>query len=116
MKGKLIVIEGADGSGKSTQFELLLRRFRKEKIRIVTMKFPQYGKKSAGMVEEYLRGAYGKKPESVSPYAASLFYAVDRFDAAQKIKKWLLEGKTVLLDRYVDSNAAHQRGKIQNTG
>lgn len=114
MRGTLIVLEGTDGSGKSTQFQLLLARFKKAHRPVATLKFPQYGKKSSGLVEEYLAGKYGKNPEAVSPYAASLFYALDRFDAAAKIKKWLKDGKTVLLDRYVDSNAGHQGGKIKN--
>ena len=110
----LIVLEGTDGSGKSTQFRLLLARFKKTRRPLATLKFPQYGKKSSGLVEEYLAGKYGKKPEAVSPYAASLFYALDRFDAAAKIKTWLEGGTTVLLDRYVDSNAGHQGGKIRS--
>lgn len=113
-KGKLIVLEGADGSGKSTQFRLLAKRLRRERISFATLKFPQYGKKSAGLVEEYLAGKYGKKPDDVNPYAASLFYALDRFDSAQKIRAWLAAGKIVLLDRYTDSNAGHQGAKIQN--
>ncbi|MBI4225152.1 MAG: thymidylate kinase [Candidatus Sungbacteria bacterium] len=112
-KGKLIVLEGTDGSGKGTQLKLLATRFAKEKIPIATLAFPQYGQKSAGPIEEYLNGKYGSKPEDVSPYAASLLYAIDRFDAATKIRAWLARGKTVLLDRYVDSNAGHQGGKIR---
>lgn len=114
MRGTLIVLEGTDGSGKSTQFQLLLARFKKTHRPLATFKFPQYGKKSAGLVEEYLAGNYGKNPEDVSPYVASLFYALDRFDAAAKIRRLLENGKTVLLDRYVDSNAGHQGGKIKS--
>lgn len=113
-KGKLIVLEGTDGSGKGTQLKLLAARLARKKVPIATLAFPQYGKKSAGPIEEYLNGAYGTKPGDVSPYAASLLYAIDRFDAATKIRAWLAAGKTVVLDRYVDSNAGHQGGKIKN--
>lgn len=113
-KGKLIVLEGADGSGKSTQIHLLAERLKKEGLPLKTLAFPQYGKKSAGLVEEYLAGKYGKKPEDVNPYAASLFFALDRFDASPQLKEWLGEGHIVLLDRYVDSNAGHQGAKIKN--
>ena len=112
-KGKLIVIEGTDGSGKKTQVQLLIDRLQNEGHRVATASFPQYGKKSAGPIEEYLNGNYGKSDE-VSPYVASLFYAIDRFDAARDIKKFLSQGTLVVLDRYVDSNAGHQGGKIKN--
>ncbi|MBI2637556.1 MAG: thymidylate kinase [Candidatus Sungbacteria bacterium] len=114
-KGKLIVIEGTDGSGKKTQVHLLIERLRKEGHIVATASFPQYGKKSAGLIEEYLNGNYGASDE-VSPYVASLFYAVDRFDAARDIKKFLENGAVVVLDRYVDSNAGHQGGKIKDLG
>jgi len=113
MTGKLIVIEGTDGSGKRTQAALLVQRLIRERVEVALISFPQYGKKSAGLVEEYLNGAYGP-PDEVNPYAASLFYAVDRFDAARKIRTLLEAGTAVILDRYVDSNAGHQGGKIAN--
>lgn len=112
-KGKLIVLEGTDGSGKGTQLKLLAARLKKVKKPLATLAFPQYGQKSAGPIEEYLNGKYGTRPEDVGPYAASLLYAIDRFDAATKIRTWLTQGKTVVLDRYVDSNAGHQGGKIK---
>ncbi len=108
--GKLIVIEGIDGSGKGTQARLLTRRLGREGFKTATISFPQYGKKSAGLIEEYLNGKYG----DVEPYAASLFYAVDRFDASAKIRELLAEGHIVILDRYVDSNAGHQGAKISD--
>lgn len=112
-KGKLIVIDGTDGTGKATQVALLIKHLRKEKVRVRTVSFPQYQTKSAGLVENYLKGEYGKKPEDVSPYVASLFYAVDRFDAAaKKIRPWLKKGFTVVLDRYVESNMGHQGTKF----
>ncbi|MBI3442882.1 MAG: thymidylate kinase [Candidatus Sungbacteria bacterium] len=113
-RGQLFVLEGTDGSGKGTQFKLLLTRLRRLRCLVETLSFPQYGTKSAGLIEEYLNGKYGADPTDVSPYVASLFYALDRFDAATKIRTWLTERKIVLLDRYVDSNAGHQGGKIQD--
>ncbi len=111
--GKFIVIEGLDGSGKSTQTKLLIKHLRKERYRVMKIDFPQYGKKSAGLVEEYLNGKYGSS-EEVGPYRASVFYACDRYDASFKIKKWLGEGRVVVSDRYIASNIGHQGGKISN--
>lgn len=111
--GKLIVIDGTDGSGKTTQLNLLKEKLEATGYSVKTADFPQYNQKSAGMVEEYLSGKYGSA-DDVSPYQASLFYAVDRFDASFQIKQWLLEGKIVLANRYVSSNMAHQGGKIDN--
>lgn len=112
-KGKFIVIDGTDGSGKATQTKLLVNRLKKEGYKVAMADFPQYGKKSAGLVEEYLNGKYGK-PEEVGPYRASIFYACDRYDGSSKIKKWLSEGKIVVSNRYVASNLGHQGGKIKN--
>ena len=112
-RGKLVVLEGTDGSGKGTQLKLLMGRLEKEGIRAISLAFPQYGKKSSGPIEEYLNGKYGA-PKEVNPYAASLFYAIDRFDVSQEIKARLEEGYLVALDRYVDSNAGHQGGKIKD--
>ena len=112
-KGNLIAIEGTDGSGKKTQTALLLQRLKRSGIKAISASFPQYGKKSAGPVEEYLNGKYGDAAK-VSPYAASLFYAVDRLDFSRELRDNLRRGFTVVLDRYVNSNAAHQGGKIKN--
>jgi dTMP kinase len=111
--GKLIVIDGTDGSGKATQTKLLVQRLKEAGFSVETADFPQYGKKSAGLVEEYLNGKYGS-PEEVGPYLASIFYAVDRYDAGFQIKKWLSEGKIVISNRYVTANMGHQGGKIKN--
>jgi len=110
-QGKFIVIDGTDGSGKATQTELLVERLKKEGYQVEIADFPQYGTKSAGLVEEYLNGQYGTAQE-VGPYRASIFYACDRYDASFKIKKWLEQGKIVIANRYVTSNLAHQGGKI----
>ncbi len=110
-RGKLIVIEGTDGTGKKTQTGLLVERLRRDGRCIFTTSFPQYGQKSAGLVENYLAGVYGEA-DKLDPKIASVFYAVDRFDAARRINAALDQGHDVILDRYVDSNAGHQGGKI----
>ena len=111
--GKLIVIDGTDGSWKKTQTELLVQRLRSEGYEVEKIDFPQYGKKSAGPTEEYLSGSFGTAAE-VSPYQASVLYAVDRFSASFQIRKWLEEGKIVISDRYVSANMGHQAGKIDD--
>lgn len=110
-KGLFVVIDGTDGSGKATQTQLLVDRLTKAGFSVEMMDFPQYGQKSAGLVEEYLNGKYGPADE-VGPYRASIFYASDRYDASFKLKKWLEEGKIVISNRYVTANMGHQGGKI----
>ena len=112
-QGKLIVIEGTDGSGKGLQTKLLIERLQKDKYKVATASFPQYGKKSAGPVEEYLNGKYGDAA-GLNPYAASLFFALDRFDLSLELTQKRKQGFTIILDRYVDSNAGHQGGKISD--
>ncbi len=112
-KGKLIVLDGTDGSGKSTQVKLLLARLQEEKKDPVYIKFPQYGEYSATFVEKYLAGEFGLAHE-IGPKKASLFYALDRFAAKRKMEQWLDEGKIIVADRYVSSNMIHQAGKIKN--
>lgn len=109
--GKFIVLDGTDGAGKATQTKLLIETLRAAGYEVESANFPQYGSKSAGMIEEYLNGKYGE----VNPYAASMFYAVDRFDASFKIRQWLSEGKIIVSNRYVTANAGHQGGKIANS-
>lgn len=111
--GKFIVFEGLDGSGKSTQSNLLVEHLEKEGYKVEKIDFPQYGTKSAGLVENYLKGKYGSAKE-VGPYRASIFYACDRYDASFAIRKWLKEGKIVVSDRYLASNIGHQGGKIKD--
>src|SRR6185369_11731584 len=107
-KGRFIVIDGTDGSGKTTQTNLLVEELKINGYQVEMTDFPQYGTKSAGLIEEYLNGKYGH----VGPEAASIFYAIDRFDASFKIRHWLSEGKVVISNRYVTANAGHQGGKI----
>lgn len=111
--GKFIVIDGTDGSGKTTQLQLLATKLKSEGYDVEIADFPQYNTKSAGMVEEYLSGKYGGA-DDVNPYAASLLYATDRFDASFKIREWLKQGKVVVCNRYVSASFAHQGGKISN--
>ncbi len=112
-RGKFIVIEGTDGSGKGTQFKLLVSRLKKEGRRTTTFDFPQYNKPSSYLVREYLNGKYGSADE-VGPYKASVFYGVDRFDISPFIIKCLKEGKIVVSNRYEESNRGHQGGKIRS--
>lgn len=112
-KGRFIVIDGSDGTGKSTQTKLLIKRLEKSGYRVRFEDFPQYGKKSAGPVEDYLTGQYGSA-EDLGAYVPSIFYAIDRFAAADRIRKHLGHGDVVVSNRYVTSNMAHQGGKIKN--
>jgi dTMP kinase len=111
--GKLIVLEGLDGSGKSTQLNLLVNRLAKKGFETASFDFPQHGERSATLVGDYLNGKYGKTNE-VTPYQASIFFACDRYDASFKIREVLRRGKIVVCDRYVASNASHQGGKIKD--
>lgn len=111
--GTFIVLEGTDGSGKTAQFKLLVARLRRQKFPVATFDFPQYGKPSSYFVQEYLNGRYGGWKE-VGPYKASLFYALDRFDVAPRIRKWLTEGSIVIANRYTPSSMGHQGAKITN--
>jgi len=110
--GKFIVIDGTDGSGKATQTNILVEKLRAKGLEVEKLDFPRYGEKSAGLVEEYLNGKFGTA-EEVGAYRASIFYAVDRFAAANQIKEWLNQGKIIISNRYVSSNMGHQAGKIQ---
>ena len=112
-RGKLIVIDGTDGSGKATQTRLLVYRLKQLGYKVETLDFPQYNTKSSGLAENYLEGKYGEADE-VSPQISSIFFACDRYDASFKIKNWLREGKIVILDRYTTSNMAHQGCKIDS--
>ena len=113
-KGKLIVIDGIDGSGKATQVKLLAKRLRKEKIKVKTIDFPRYYDNFFGkLIGEYLSGKYGDFIQT-DPRVASVLYAADRFETSKKIEKWLKDEYTVLADRYVSANQIHQGGKIDN--
>ena len=110
--GKLIVIEGTDGSGKSTQFRMMSQRLEREQVSFRHIVFPRYTEESSALIRMYLGGAFGTKPSDVNAYAASSFYAVDRY-ASYKMDwgQWYEDGGLVLSDRYTTSNAVHQASK-----
>lgn len=111
--GRLIVFEGIDGSGKSTQYELMCNRLTKEAVPFMRVRFPRYDKPSSALVNMYLGGEFGDDPDAVNAYAASSFYAVDRF--ASYTQDWCgyyESGGLVLTDRYTTSNALHQGAKL----
>ena len=116
MKGRLIVIEGLDGSGKATQAALLKKTLEDRGERVRAVSFPAYESDSSALVRMYLAGAFGSRPEDVNAYAASSFYAVDRYASFKT--DWggfYLEGGTVVADRYATSNAIHQCAKLPET-
>lgn len=113
MRGKLIVIEGLDGSGKSTQIEILKKEIEALSNTVKQIKLPCYESDSSAPIKMYLAGQFGKKPEDVNAYAASAFYAVDRFASFKTIWKEEYEsGCVILADRYTTSNAYHQMNKV----
>lgn len=110
--GKLIVIEGTDGSGKSTQFKLLTQRLKDSGKEFQQLVFPQYSEPSSALIRMYLAGEFGSNPTDVNAYAASTFFAVDRYASYKKVwGKWYEEGGLVVSDRYTTSNAVHQASK-----
>ena len=110
--GKLIVIEGTDGSGKSTQFHRLTNRLRHEGRAFQQLVFPQYQEESSALIRMYLNGEFGTSPSDVNAYAASAFFAVDRYASYKKVwGQWYAQGGLVLSDRYTTSNAVHQASK-----
>jgi len=111
--GKLIVFEGTDGSGKSTQFDLLTRRLEREGKTFHRLRFPRYDQESSALIRMYLGGQFGSDPAAVNAYAASTFYAVDRY--ASYLQDWKQDyenGELFLADRYTTSNAVHQGSKM----
>lgn len=111
--GKLIVIEGLDGSGKSTQLELLPEGLKKQGIDCRTVSFPNYSDDSSALVKMYLAGQFGSKPDDVNAYAASCFYACDRYASFKK--DWGCyygDGGVIVSGRYTTSNAVHQCSKL----
>ncbi|MCL2409241.1 MAG: AAA family ATPase [Oscillospiraceae bacterium] len=111
--GKLIVFEGIDGSGKSTQFRRICARLKAEGKDFIRVAFPQYDKPSSALIKMYLGGEFGEDPDSVNAYAASSFFAVDRFASFQTLwREYYENGGIVLTDRYTTSNAVHQGAKL----
>ena len=111
--GKLIVIEGLDGSGKGTQAELLTERLRQQGEAVRKVSFPDYASDSSALVKMYLSGQFGTDPADVNAYAASTFYAVDRFASFKRDwGKFYADGGIIVADRYTTSNAVHQCSKL----
>lgn len=111
--GKLIVIEGLDGSGKGTQAELLTERLRQQGEAVRKVSFPDYASDSSALVKMYLSGQFGTDPADVNAYAASAFYAVDRFASFKRDwGKFYADGGIIIADRYTTSNAVHQCSKL----
>ena len=114
-KGKIIVIEGTDGSGKNTQMKLLSRKFEERNVKFRAISFPCYEKPSSSLVKMYLDGDFGTDAMEVSPYIASTFFAVDRYAAYKTdFGKFYNDGGIIISDRYVSSNMLHQASKIDN--
>ncbi len=112
MSGKLIVFEGTDGSGKSTQFRLLTQTLEEKGRRFQKLVFPQYDQPSSALIRMYLGGEFGKNPADVNAYAASAFYAVDRYASMKQVwGNYYRDGGLILTDRYTTSNAVHQAVK-----
>lgn len=113
MRGRLIVFEGTDGAGKATQAGLMARRLAAEGVSFREIDFPRYGTPFALPVEQYLLGRLGAHPGDVSAYAATTFYAIDRY--ASYKEDWggfYRKGGLVLANRYTTSNAVHQAAKL----
>ena len=114
-KGRLIVLEGIDGSGKSSQYRRICARMEKDGIDYNHIVFPRYDKDSSALIRMYLSGQFGTHPDDVNAYTASTFYAVDRF--ASYCEDWgkiYDNGGLIISDRYTTSNAVHQGSKLSD--
>lgn len=109
---KLIVIEGLDGSGKATQAKRLTEALVEKGIPVREVSFPDYGSDSSALVRMYLSGQFGTDPQDVNAYAASSFFAVDRFASYKKDWHRDYARGVVIADRYTTSNAVHQCSKL----
>lgn len=111
--GKLIVLEGTDGSGKATQCQALFEALSGEGLSPRKIEFPRYSERSSALIQMYLGGEFGSQPTDVNAYAASTFFSVDRFASyKQDWGKFYEDGGLVLADRYTTSNAVHQGSKL----
>ena len=114
--GKLFVIDGTDGSGKQTQFDLLKKHLDDDGIEYKTVSFPNYDSPSSSLVKMYLSGEFGEHAKDVNPYIASTFYAADRYATFKKyFENYYNEGGIILADRYTTANMVHQAGKITDS-
>ncbi|MFA5937026.1 MAG: deoxynucleoside kinase [Candidatus Paceibacterota bacterium] len=114
-KGKLIVIDGTDGSGKATQVELLEKRLKKEGFTVKIVDFPEYYKNFFGAFIGHCLSEQYFNFLKVHPKIASVLYAADRWESKNEIKNWLKKGYVVIANRYVSANQIHQGGKIKST-
>lgn len=113
MSGRLIVIEGLDGSGKGTQAKLLYETLKAQDCKVRKVSFPDYESNSSALIKMYLAGEFGTDPSAVNAYAASSFFAVDRYASFKKDwGKFYEEGGIIISDRYTTSNAVHQCSKL----
>ena len=111
--GKLIVIDGLDGSGKSTQTDLVAKALAEQGIKVRQISFPDYKEPSSALVKMYLSGVFSENPDDVNAYAAGSFYAVDRYASYKQFwEKDYQDGALILATRYATSNAIHQMGKL----
>lgn len=114
--GKLIVIEGVDSSGKQTQTEMLFKRLKDEGLNVKTVSFPDYESDFSLPVRRYLAGDLGDDPKSVNAYAASTFYAIDRYASFKRDwGEFYNSGGIIIADRYVTSNIVHQASKVDKS-
>ena len=113
--GKLIVLEGIDGSGKSSQYRRICSRLENDGVPFTHIVFPRYEKESSALLRLYLNGAFGSSPEDVNAYTASTFFAVDRFASYRDDwGKSYAAGGLILSDRYTTSNIVHQGSKLRD--
>ena len=114
-RGKLIVIDGTDSSGKATQTELLIRHLKSDGRKVKIVDFPDYYSNFFGAFIGHCLSEQYYNFVKIHPKIASVLYAADRFESRDKIKKWLKEGNIVIANRYASANQIHQGGKIANT-
>ncbi|OGI65779.1 dTMP kinase [Candidatus Nomurabacteria bacterium RIFCSPLOWO2_01_FULL_39_18] len=113
-KGRLIVIDGTDGSGKTTQASLLLKHFRRDGRRVKFIHFPRYEDNFFGKFIAHCLSEQYYNWVNIHPKIASIVYAADRWESKEKIERWIKEGYIVITDRYISSNQIHQGGKIMS--
>lgn len=113
-RGKLVVIDGTDGSGKTTQANLLMRRLKKNGKKVKFIHYPRYEDNFFGKFIAHCLSEQYYNWVNIHPKIASIVYAADRWESKQKIENWLKDGHIIIMDRYISSNQIHQGGKIAN--